>query len=83
MTPALKRATWILNTCGFAFYLAWLATISDKQIMREQDGIIYFLPVIPFFFVYMLMIDPKKPRPQDTEIGPRGPIAHDDAHDAH
>jgi hypothetical protein len=83
MTPALKRAIWILNTCGFTFYLAWLATISDKQILREQDGIIYFLPVIPFFFVYMLMIDPKKPSAPDTGAGSQGQPSHDNGHDAH
>lgn len=83
MTPILKRAVWILNTSGIVFYLAWLSTMGDKQILREQDGIVYFLPVIPFFFVYMLMIDPKKPRPQDTGTAPPGQIPHDDAHDAH
>jgi quinol-cytochrome oxidoreductase complex cytochrome b subunit len=61
MTPGFKRAVWIFNTCGFVFYLAWLATMGDKQILREQDGIVYFLPVLPFFFVYMLLVEPKPP----------------------
>ena len=69
MTPGLKRAVWILNSCGFAFYLGWLATLGNKQILREQDGIVYFLPVIPFFFVYMLLIGPK-PAPAAKEAAP-------------
>jgi len=66
MTPGLKRGIWILNTCGLLFFLAWLYTMSDKPILREQDGIIYFLPVIPFFFVYLSLIEPKpKPPPEE------------------
>lgn len=83
MTPGLKRAVWLLNTCGIVFYLAWLATMGDKQILREQDGIIYFLPVIPFFFVYMLMIEAKKPRPLDADAAVQAQTSHDDGHDAH
>ncbi len=70
MTPALKRAVWLLNTCGIVFYLTWLTTIGDKQVLREQDGIVYFLPVIPFFFVYILMIEPRKPRAPDADAPP-------------
>jgi quinol-cytochrome oxidoreductase complex cytochrome b subunit len=70
MTPGFKRAVWIFNTCGFVFYLAWLATMGDKQILREQDGIVYFLPVLPFFFVYMLLIEPKPPAPADAPPAP-------------
>ena len=67
MTPGLKRAVWILNSCGFAFYLGWLATLGNKQILREQDGIVYFLPVLPFFFVYLLLIEPKAPAPPPAD----------------
>lgn len=64
MTPGLKRAVWILNTCGLVFYLVWLATMGDKPFLREQDGIVYFLPVLPFFFVYMLMLEPRPSKPE-------------------
>ncbi len=72
MNSVLKRMIWLLNSAGFAFYLGWLATMGDRQILREQDGIVYFLPVIPFFFVYMLLIDPKpKPKtPESTAVTP-------------
>lgn len=79
MKPGLKRAVWIVNSLGFAFYLLWLATMTDKQILREQDGIIYFLPVIPFFFVYMLLVEPKPKPSQSSSHAP----AHDEAGDSH
>jgi hypothetical protein len=77
MTPGLKRAVWILNTCGLVFYLAWLATMGDKPFLREQDGIVYFLPVLPFFFVYMLMLEPKAQPPPGDPPPPPGPSADD------
>ena len=79
MKPGLKRAVWIVNSLGFAFYLLWLATMTDKQILREQDGILYFLPVIPFFFVYMLLVDPK-PKPAQSTSHAHG---HEEGHDSH
>ena len=60
MSAVLKRVAWVLNTGGLLVYLVWLALPGHGQILREQDGIVYFLPVIPFFFVYMLLIEPKK-----------------------
>ena len=59
MNPKLKRVAWILNTLGFVFYLAWLSSFSTSETMRTQDGIIYYIPCVPFLFVYMLMIPPK------------------------
>lgn len=64
MNPRIKRAVLIGNTLGFVFYLAWLSTFSTGETMRTQDGIIYYIPCVPFLFVYMLMIPPKP--------GPRG-----------
>jgi len=64
MNPVLKRTVWLLNTVGLLIYLFWLYSMGDRQILREQDGIVFFLPCIPFFFVYMLLIDPK-PRPKN------------------
>ncbi len=68
MNPGLKRLVWLLNTLGLAFYLVWLYSMGDRQILREQDGIVYFLPCIPFFFVYMLLI-PQKPLPKPPSDG--------------
>ncbi len=59
MKPMLKRVIWIVNTLGFVAFLAWLASMSDRQILREQDGILYFLPCVPFLFVFVLLLEPK------------------------
>ena len=59
MNPALKRAVWILNTFGFILYLVWLSTLDARATLRSQDGIIYYLPCVPFLFVFMLLINPK------------------------
>lgn len=63
MKPMLKRGIWIVNSLGFVLFLAWLATMSDRQILREQDGILYFLPCVPFLFVFVLLLEPKGRKP--------------------
>ena len=63
MNPGLKRAVWILNTLGFLFYLVWLSTLDARQTLRSQDGILFYLPCVPFLFVYMLLINPKPRNP--------------------
>lgn len=67
MTPKLKRAVWILNTAGFILFLLWLASMSDRNILREQDGIIYFFPCLPFLFVYLLLIGPKPQKKEEAD----------------
>lgn len=69
MSPGFKRFVWLFNSVGLVFYLTWLATMGDRQLLREQAGIIYFLPTIPFFFVYMMLINPKAP-PHPPPDGP-------------
>ena len=59
MNPKLRRWIWIVNTLGFLAFLAWLGSMSDRQILREQDGILYFLPCVPFLFVFVLLLEPK------------------------
>lgn len=71
MKPVLKRCIWIVNTLGFVAFLAWLASMSDRQILREQDGILYFLPCVPFLFVFVLLLEPKpKPGKPDAPSKP-------------
>ena len=64
MTPGLKRAVWLLNTLGFVLYLVWLSTLDARATLRSLEGILFYLPCIPFLFVYMLMINPR--------TGPKG-----------
>jgi len=59
MNSGLKRVVWILNTIGLIIYVIWLYSMQDQDILRSQDGVLYFIPCIPFFFVYMLLIPPK------------------------
>jgi hypothetical protein len=59
MNPNLKRAAWMLNTLGFVFYLVWLSQLDARQTLRSQDGILFYLPCVPFLFVFMLLINPK------------------------
>lgn len=78
MKPMLKRGIWIVNTLGFALFLFWLASMSDRQLLREQDGILYFLPCVPFLFVFVLLLEPKPRKPvpppaEDPEGGQSGP----------
>ncbi len=71
MKPMLKRGIWIVNTLGFVAFLAWLASMSDRQILREQEGILYFLPCVPFLFVFVLLLEPK-PRSRKPGEGKPG-----------
>lgn len=43
-----------VNTIGLAIYLLWLAW-ARRPIFYTQDGILYLLPCVPFFFVYALL----------------------------
>lgn len=59
MSPGIKRAILILNTVGFVAYLLWLSTFSTSETMRTQDGILFYVPCLPFLFLYLLMLPPK------------------------
>jgi hypothetical protein len=59
MNPRIKRAVLIFNTLGFAFYLFWLTQFDTSETLRSQDGIIFYIPCVPFLFVYMLLLNPK------------------------
>jgi len=59
MTSAIKRVIVIVNTIGFVAYLVWLMQFTTGETMRSQDGILYYIPCLPFLFVYMLLAPPK------------------------
>lgn len=79
MNAKLKRWIFAVNALGFAGFLAWLASMSDRQILREQDGILYFLPCVPFLFVFVLLLEPKK-KPEEKK--PDGEAADLEAADS-
>lgn len=43
-----------VNTVGFLAYLAWLIGGSER-IFYTQDGVLYLLPCLPFFFVFAFL----------------------------
>ena len=59
MNPVVKRAVLILNTLGFVFYLVWLTQFDTSETLRSSDGIIFYIPCVPFLFVFMLLSNPK------------------------
>ena len=49
----------VLNTLGFLGYLFWLVFKADS-IMYTQEGVLYLLPCLPFFFVYFSLFQKKR-----------------------
>ena len=78
MNPNLKRAAWMLNTLGFVFYLVWLSQLDARQTLRSQDGILFYLPCVPFLFVFLsLMHMQKEPaRPETIRVPGGRPVAY-------
>ena len=60
VTSRLRRWVLGLNTAGFVLFLVWIVSLRDRAILREQDGILYFMPCLPFLFVYLLLMPPKE-----------------------
>ena len=69
MNPTIKRVIWAVNTVGFVVYLVWLMQFSTGETMRSQDGILYYVPCLPFLFVYMLLANPRKPKSDADQAG--------------
>jgi hypothetical protein len=69
VTSRLRRWVLGLNTAGFALFLVWMVSLRDRAILREQDGILYFMPCLPFLFVYLLMMPPKETGKKKPEEG--------------
>jgi len=66
---ATDRFVLILNTAGFIGYLAWLAK-GQQRIFYTQEGVLYLLPCLPFFFVYAFLYHKTQVRPEgDIEKG--------------
>lgn len=56
----LEYLVLIVNTIGFAGYLFWLVFKSGR-IFYIPDGVLYLLPCVPFFFVYIFVLHRRKP----------------------
>lgn len=91
LSPRLRRTVLLLNALGFILFLCWLFSLRDTAILREQDGILYFLPCLPFLFVFLLLMPRPAPKPPaaDPEKSslppppPRDTISPDDSQGNH
>lgn len=69
----LKILVVTLNTIGLFGFLSWLI-YSRERIFYTQEGVLYFLPCLPFFFVYFFVL--RNPQPEeDTDYEPDAPDA--------
>jgi hypothetical protein len=50
----LRLSIILINTLGLLGFLLWLV-YSRERIFYTQEGVLYFLPCLPFFFVYFFM----------------------------
>ncbi|MBU4461211.1 MAG: hypothetical protein KJ579_11630 [Verrucomicrobia bacterium] len=60
--PGLVAA---VNGAGFIGYLVWLAS-RGRRLFFEPQGVIYLLPCIAFFFVFVCLATRKPPAPSAT-----------------
>ncbi|HRZ11267.1 MAG TPA: hypothetical protein P5567_02315 [Kiritimatiellia bacterium] len=49
----MKRLVATINTLGLLGYLYWVGFTPHKKILYSRDGIIYVVPFLLFFFVYL------------------------------
>jgi hypothetical protein len=50
----LRFSIILINTVGLVGFLLWLV-YSRERIFYTQEGVLYFLPCLPFFFVYFFV----------------------------
>ena len=58
---SLYRVVLILNSIGMLAYVGWLV-FGRQRIFYTQDGVLFFLPCIPFFFVYFMLLKSRASR---------------------
>ena len=51
----MKYLIAAINTLGLLGYLYWLGFGPEQKILYSQDGILYLLPFLLFFFVYLCL----------------------------
>ncbi len=57
---------FMLNTLGFVGYLMWLVS-GHQRIFYTQEGVLYLLPCLPFFFVYVFLHRKSQPEDEETD----------------
>ena len=51
MKGGWKVFALILNAVSLTVYMLWMMSVSDR-VFYTQEGILYFLPCLPLFFVF-------------------------------
>jgi 4-hydroxybenzoate polyprenyltransferase len=54
LSGRLRRVVLVVNTVGLLVFLVWLAA-SGQRIFNTQEGVLYLLPCLPFFFVFAFL----------------------------
>lgn len=62
----LHLAVLWLNTAGLLGYLLWL-TFGQERIFYTQEGVLYLLPCLPFFFVFFVLLRSGKAAPEENK----------------
>jgi hypothetical protein len=60
----LRYTVLVINTLGLLLYLGWLV-FSHERIFYTQEGVLFILPCLPFFFVFVFLTRGGKPPPED------------------
>lgn len=55
MKKGAARAIGLLNIVALGAYLAWMARYGQERLFHSQEGILFLLPVVPFFLVFVLL----------------------------
>ncbi len=69
MNRAAERLAWLVNTIGLVVYLIWLTRTAGSNLFFSQEGVLYLLPCLPFFFVFFALIHRR--RIADTDQLPK------------
>lgn len=67
----LEKAVFVINTAGLVVYLAWLMS-GMQRIFYTQDGVLYLLPCLLFFFVYAFLFRTHTKSESPSEEEPHG-----------
>lgn len=51
--PAMLLAA--VNTGALIAYLFWMARHGQERLFHAQEGVLYLLPVLPIFVVYIMI----------------------------
>lgn len=54
-TIPAPRLLGIVNTLALAAYLFWMARYGQERLFHSQEGVLFLLPILPIFLVYILL----------------------------